>query len=114
LFEGENAVVGNDLRHVEPPLRLTRRGRAVMLALLVLLASMASAVLFTTASRADQPVTGAPPTVVVQSGDTLWDVAARVMPPRDGREAVAELRRLNGLRDSVVQPGEVLILPRER
>jgi predicted metal-binding membrane protein len=107
-------VVGNDLRHIEPPLRLTRRGRAVVLALLVLLASLASAVLFTTASRADEPVTGAPPTVVVESGDTLWDIAARVMPGRDGDVAVAELRRLNGLRDSVLQPGEVLSVPRGR
>jgi len=107
-------VVGNDLRHVEPPLRLTRRGRAVVLALLVLLASLASAVLFTTASRAEEPVTGPPPTVVVEPGDTLWDVAARVMPRRDGGEAVAELRRLNDLPDSVLQPGDVLILPRGR
>ena len=107
-------MVGNDLRHVEPPLRLTRRGRAVVLALLVLLASLASAVLFTTASRAEEPVTGPPPTVVVEPGDTLWDVAARVMPRRDGGEAVAELRRLNDLPDSVLQPGDVLILPRGR
>jgi LysM domain-containing protein len=107
-------VVGNDLRHVEPPLRLTRRGRAVVLVLFVLLASLASAVLFTTASRADQPVTGPPPTVVVEPGDTLWDLAARVMPGRDGDAAVAELRRLNGLRDSVLQPGQTLILPRSR
>jgi Tfp pilus assembly protein FimV len=107
-------VVGNDLRHVEPPLRLTRRGRAVVVVLLALLASLASAVLFTTASRADEPVTGPPPTVVVESGDTLWDVAARVMPGRDGDQAVAELRRLNGLRDSVLQPGQTLILPRSR
>lgn len=107
-------MVGNDLRHVEPPLRLTRRGRAAVLVLFVLLASLASVVLFTTASRADEPVTGPPPTVVVEPGDTLWDVAARVMPERDGGAAVAELRRLNALRDSVVQPGEVLILPRPR
>ncbi|MGX6602573.1 LysM peptidoglycan-binding domain-containing protein [Micromonosporaceae bacterium Da 78-11] len=107
-------MVGNDLRHVEPPLRLTRRGRAVILALLVLLASLASAVLFTTASRADEPMSGPPPTAVVRSGDTLWDVAARLGPGRAGWDTITEVRRLNGLDGYVVQPGDVLILPRER
>ena len=107
-------MVGHDVRHFEPPLRLTRRGRAVVLGLLVLVASLASAVLFTTASRADLPPAGPAPTTVVQPGDTLWDIASRAMPRRDNRDAVAELRRLNGLRNSEVQPGTVLVLPRER
>lgn len=107
-------MVGHGVRHVEPPLRLTRRGRAVVLGLLVLVASLASAVLFTTASRADGEPTGPAPTVVVQPGDTLWDIATRVMPRRDNRDAVADLRRLNGLRNSEVRPGDVLVLPRDR
>jgi hypothetical protein len=106
-------MVGHDVRHVEPALRLTRRGRAVVLGLLVLVASLASAVLFTTASRADDPPAGPPATVVVQPGDTLWDIAGRVAPRRDDRDVVADLRRLNGLPDSVVRPGEVLVLPRD-
>jgi hypothetical protein len=99
------------VRHAEPPLRLTRRGRVVVLVLLVLLTSLASAVLFTSASRADNQPAGPAPTVVVQRGDTLWDIAARAMPRRDGQAAVAELRRLNGLGDYGVHPGDVLILP---
>ncbi|WP_240669679.1 LysM peptidoglycan-binding domain-containing protein [Actinoplanes solisilvae] len=83
-----------------------------MLGLLVLLASLASAVLFTTASRAEEPPTGPPPTIVVRPGDTLWDIAARTLPRGDGQGAVDELRRLNGLSSSVVHPGDVLILPR--
>jgi hypothetical protein len=105
-------MVGYDVRRVEPPLRLTRRGRAVVLGLLVLLASLASAVLFTTASRADDAPTGPPPTLTVQPGDTLWDIAARVMPARDGQDAVAELRDLNDLDGYGLLPGQVLILPR--
>ncbi len=105
-------MVANGVRHVEPPLRLTRRGRAVVLAVLVLLASLASAVLFTTASRAEESPAGPPPTIVVESGDTLWDIAAQSMPGRDGQTAVDELRRLNGLSGYGVQPGDVLILPR--
>jgi LysM repeat protein len=106
-------VVQHDIRRVEPPLRLTRRGRAVVLGLFVLLASLASAVLFTTASRAEAPPAGPAPTVTVRAGDTLWDIAARVMPARDGQSAVAELRDLNDLDGYGLQPGQVLILPRK-
>ena len=106
----EIVMVGTDLRH-EPPLRLTRRGRAVVLVLLVLTASLASVVLFTTASRAEQLPSTPPPTVVVQRGDTLWDIAARVMPDRDGRAAVDEVRRVNDLRGYGVREGDALILP---
>ncbi len=104
-------MVANDVRHVEPPLRLTRRGRAVVLVLLVLLASLASAVLFTTASRAEDAPAGPPPTIVVQPGDTLWDIATRAMPERHGQAAVDELRRLNDLDGYGVRAGDVLILP---
>jgi len=105
-------MVANGFRREETSLRLTRRGRVVVLGFLILVASLASAVLFTTASRAEGPPVGPPPTIVVRSGDTLWDVAARMLPGRDGRFADDELRRLNGLSGSVVQPGDVLILPR--
>jgi len=98
----------------QPPLRLTRRGRAVVLMFFVLMASLASAVLFTTASRANDPERGPAPTVVVQPSDTLWSIATRVAPHRDPRAAVAEIQRLNGLGDYTIQPGETLIVPRER
>jgi hypothetical protein len=61
-------MVGHDVRHVEPPLRLTRRGRAVILLLFVLAAALASAVLFTTASRADAAPAGTAPTIAVRAG----------------------------------------------
>jgi LysM repeat protein len=149
-------MVANDVRHIEPPLRLTRRGRAVVLGLLVLLASVASAVLFTTASRAEELPTSTPqagaqqseaqkaeaqkakaqsagtdqvgaqqavaqqsevghvvarPTIIVQPGDTLWDIATREMPELHGQAAVDELRRLNALDGYGVHAGDVLILP---
>jgi hypothetical protein len=103
-------MVTTDLRR--PALRLTRRGRAVMLAFFLLMASLASAVLFTTASRASDPDTGPAPTVVVQPHDTLWSIATRTAPRRDPYAAVAEIQRLNGLDGYVVHPGETLILPR--
>jgi LysM repeat protein len=96
-----------------PPLRLTRRGRAVVLTFLLALASLASVVLFTTASRADNPPVGPAPTVVVQPRDTLWSIATRVSSGHDPHAVIAEIRELNGLDGYVVQPGDTLILPRE-
>ncbi|WP_250001620.1 LysM peptidoglycan-binding domain-containing protein [Actinoplanes sp. M2I2] len=107
-----NGVMAGQARQSEAPLRLTRRGRAVVLGLLIVLASLASAVLFTTASRAEELPAGPPPTIVVRPGDTLWDIAAASVPARDGQAAVEELRRLNGLSSYGVRPGDVLILPR--
>jgi len=97
-----------------PALRLTRRGRVVVLIFFLLLASLASAVLFTTASRADNPPSGPAPSIVVQPHDTLWSIATRTSKRRDPYAAVAEIQRLNGLDGYVVQPGQTLILPRER
>lgn len=103
-------MVTTDLRR--PQLRLTRRGRAVVLAFFVLMASLASAVLFTTASRASDPDIGPAPSVVVQPHDTLWSIATRTAPRRDPYAAVAEIQRLNGLNGYVVHPGQTLVLPR--
>jgi LysM repeat protein len=94
-------------------LRLTRRGRAVVLVFFMLMASLASAVLFATASRASDPETGPAPTVVVQPHDTLWSIATRTAPRRDPYAAVAELQRLNDLSGYVVHPGDTLVLPRD-
>jgi LysM repeat protein len=114
-------MVSHDVRRIEPPLRLTRRGRAVVLVVLFLCATLASAVLFTSASRADDAsragnasqAGGPAPTVVVQPGDTLWSIATRAMPRRDGQAAVAVLRDLNKLPSYDIQPGDVLLLPRD-
>jgi hypothetical protein len=116
----EYAVVATGMRRVgQPaPLRLTRRGRVVVLTFFVLLASLASAVLWTTASRADEPAAGPaagpPPTVVVQPDDTLWSIAERTSPGRNPRAVIAEIYRLNAMHDSSVYAGDALVVPRER
>jgi hypothetical protein len=103
-------MVTNDLRR--PPLRLTRRGRIVVLGFFILMASLASAVLLTTASRAEDRESTAPaPTVVVQPHDTLWSIATRTAPRRDPYAAIADIRRINDLQGYVVHPGQTLHLP---
>ena len=105
-------MVAQSVRRAEPPLRLTRRGRAVVLGLLVVIASVASAVLFTTASRASGDPVTPPPTITVRSGDTLWDIAAAASSRGDGWARVDEIRRLNHLGSGDLQPGQILVLPR--
>jgi hypothetical protein len=111
----EYAVVTTGMRRggQPAPLRLTRRGRVVVLAFFILLASLASAVLWTTASRAEDPPAGPAPTVVVQPDDTLWAIAARTSPGRSPHAVVAEIRRLNGLGhdDIAIHVGDTLVVP---
>ena len=105
-------MVAQTVRRPEPPLRLTRRGRVVVLTLLALIACAASVVLFTTASRASSDPSAPAPTITVRPGDTLWGIASAVRPGRDARESVAELCELNHLTGYDLQPGQVLTLPR--
>jgi len=109
-----------------PPVRLTRRGRAVVLALGLLLAGLVVAgvlvvvvgVLAPPASLAADPTpAGAgrePAVAVVRPGDTLWSVAARHLPSRDAYGMIEEIRRLNDLPDHTIHPGQRLVLPARR
>ncbi len=90
---------------------LTRRGRLVVLALLVLLA-VGGSLAVATAVRADRPV--AVDVVVVQPGDSLWSVAARTRPDARPYPMVDQIRALNGLSGSTIQPGQHLRVPRAR
>jgi LysM domain len=93
----------------QPRLRLTRRGRVVLVVLIALLAAGLAAAL-STAARAADPA-GPPAVAVVQPGDTLWSVAARHRPSADPFSVIEEIRRLNGLDGYVVHPGQALALP---
>jgi len=95
-----------------PGVRLTRRGRAVLVLLALLLAGL-GVVSAAPASQAADPV-GPAPTVVVKPGDTLWSIAARCAPGRDPFMTIDEIRRLNGLTGYTVPAGMRLTLPRRR
>ncbi len=50
--------------------------------------------------------------VVVQSGDTLWSIAAAVPDAPDTATAVADIKAQNGLTSDAIAVGQVLELPR--
>lgn len=93
------------------PLRLTRRGRLVVVALSLLL--VAGGGVLGSRAAADAPVSA--PVVerhVVASGETLWSIATSVARPgQDVRDVVVELKRLNGMSDAGLVAGSELVVP---
>jgi LysM repeat protein len=50
--------------------------------------------------------------IIVNSGDTLWDIASmHVSKGQNVRSYIENVKKLNGLRSSSVNAGDVLILP---
>lgn len=97
-----------------PRLRLTPRGRAVITAVIILPAALAAVVVSSGAGSA--VATGVSPStsfeyVQVESGQSLWQVAAAIAPDADPRDVVSDIISLNGLPSSDVQPGQRLALP---
>jgi LysM repeat protein len=101
-----------------PPLRLTRRGRVVLIgiplvllaALLLFLAGFLNAPAKASDSAADLALT---PTVsvTVQAGESLWAIAGAVAPARDPRDVIADIVQLNNLSGGTVVPGQQLFVP---
>ena len=91
------------------PVRLTRRGRVVVLGLLVALAALVVVLVSQPGQAAD---TTPLPTRVVQPGDSLWSIAGQVAPGRNRAATVEDIRRLNHLDGYRLQVGQKLTVPR--
>lgn len=99
---------------VRPPLRLTARGRRLLLSLAVASGVGIAALLhgLVAADGAGGLHLAGQDSVVVRPGDTLWSIASSLAGGHDDvRVVVAEIRQVNGLRGSDLVPGEVLRLP---
>ncbi len=97
---------------VRTRLRLTRRGRAVIAALVSLPLVIALAMMAlngggATASAGDAVVA----TVTVEAGESLWSVAAAVAPEASTADVVADLIAVNELSSAELLPGQVLVIP---
>ncbi len=93
-------------------LRLTRRGRLVLLA--VILAVLMGAVLALGGYSAATDTRGPEletRTVVVGEGDTLWGIASQVAGGEDVREVVHELEELNALPGPQLVEGQRIAVP---
>ena len=87
------------------PLRITRRGRLVVVALALLVVLLPGAWRAVATAQVEGPTTVA---VTVHPGDTLWGIASAVDPGADPRALIAEIREVNGLTQSGLIPGQVL------
>ena len=97
--------------HQTGSLRLTRRGRMVVIGFaLALVASLSIFGRGVGSAEAADPA--AVQVVVVQPGETLWSIARDLAPEADPRSTVDALKSVNGLEDAVVVPGQALTVPR--
>jgi len=97
-------------------LRLTRRGRAVVTALLSL-PLIAGALVFALngggAIASGQQTHVSFTYATVQSGQSLWSIAEKVAPSADPRDVIAAIVSLNQLHSAVVTPGQRIAIPSE-
>jgi hypothetical protein len=93
--------------------RLTRRGRVVIL-VAALVVAFAIGVFVTAAGSVATQHPGTPePTQIVQvgTGDTLWAIAAGLADDGDVRAMMEQIKQLNALDSGVLQAGQRLVVP---
>ena len=105
--------------HAESTLRLTARGRFVVR---IAVATLVTLLFFTllslgkgtaVAATTQTPKSvAASHSVVVRSGETLWQIAARELPNIDPRDGIARIRTLNGMSTmAILDAGQTLEIP---
>jgi hypothetical protein len=95
-------------------LRLTRRGRVavgVLSTLFLLMVVLFSGRLSADAGTSMSDQGRATGVVVVQAGESLWQIAQAIAPQADPRETVTLIRELNGLGETAVMPGQSIVVP---
>jgi hypothetical protein len=102
-------------------LRLTRRGRRVLLGLVMLVVIISAMLIWTgVAGGAQAPGPGVPARsayqgmtqVVVQPGQTLWSIAAAADPSVAPWTAVQQISDVNALNGARIEAGQLLWVPR--
>lgn len=99
-------------RPATPAVRLTRRGRLVLLtAFLAVVAVLMIAVSGLATATGEAGPAPEVRTVTVAPGDTLYGLAADIAEPGQIRDTVAEIKRLNSMSGSSLQVGDKVALP---
>jgi len=101
------------------PLRLTRRGRIVVVLLAAVLATAAITVASMALSGAQAANHGHPGggyagmhQIVVQPGQTLWSIATAAEPSADPRQVIQEILTANSMTGGTIQAGQLLWVPK--
>ncbi|GAA3280611.1 LysM peptidoglycan-binding domain-containing protein [Nesterenkonia halobia] len=101
-------------------LRLTRRGRLLLIGLPVLTAAaalmlgaalMAGGLVNQAQASTEAPVGVEAREVVVAPGETLWDIASEIDSTEDTDVLILRIAELNDLDGSTLQPGQRLDVP---
>jgi Tfp pilus assembly protein FimV len=97
------------------PIRLTRRGRIVVVIAIALILLVGLWVSARHGARATSGGERGPVTeresVTVGPSDTLWDIAVRARPEVDPRVTVQRMIDLNALSSAIVNPGQRVYIP---
>ncbi|MDT9593678.1 LysM peptidoglycan-binding domain-containing protein [Nocardioides zeae] len=93
--------------------RLTRRGRMVVVALGLGLMLLLGVLLTTTSAATDEAVPSTTETIRVGSGDTLWDIASERSGDAGVQEVIDDIRALNAMDTAELQAGQLLVVPAE-
>ncbi|MFT4124101.1 MAG: LysM peptidoglycan-binding domain-containing protein [Microbacteriaceae bacterium] len=106
------AVHPNPMSPARPRLRLTRRGRRVLLVLAT--APIVLGIALLALSGGDATATGEAGTldyVTVAAGQSLWSIAEQLQPQSDPRDVIEQIVALNGLDSTTVLAGQRLAVP---
>jgi hypothetical protein len=92
--------------------RLTRRGRVVVVLIAAAAAFGAFTLMSDPAVSTSEEHHGQHEQVVVEPGQSLWDIAGSIAPNEDPRDVIAEIVDLNALESSgSIQAGQLLYVP---
>jgi nucleoid-associated protein YgaU len=104
-----------------PPIKLTRRGRIVVGALVVIVVAGITAMIWVAVAgqaravghvRPGTPAAHSMLRVVVRPGETLWSIAAKADPAADPRIVIQQIVDDNALSGTAISVGQVLWVPR--
>ena len=98
----------------EGQLRITRRGRLVILMLLLAIGAVVSLAVTSSGLASSTAQPASVQYVTVAPGDTLWSIAGEVAPDTDPRDTVAEIVERNALQGSSIHAGQRIAVPLPR
>ena len=93
-------------------LRMTKRGRAVLLSIVAAPVVVAALIAGINAGSATATSSATPlAKVTVVGGESLWGLAKQIAPNADPRDVIADIISVNRLGSADIYPGEQLYIP---